>query len=187
MRSILLLLVLGCGGSALAHATLVFGVLSSSPAAPRALEAFTLRLELLDPTQTPVEDAYVIAEFRQSPEDEPISAILEESDTPGRYETVLTLSTAGVYQLLLRDQTFRQEEAQAELQIVLGEEPLFPEGADAILFPPTATRWDLRSILVFVVALPVLAGIVVTVLVLRGTASAASKDEPTDGAAPDEP
>lgn len=156
------------GGAALAHATLVFGTLSSAPPAPRPGEPFTLRLELADPTGTPVEDAYVLAEFRRQEDDEPVSARLEEGEVPGRYQASLALPQPGSYQLLLRDQTFRQEEARAELEVTLGDGPLFPEGKDAIVFPPTATGpANLGTWLIWLIAVPLAAGVVVTVLVLR--------------------
>lgn len=170
MRGLRLLTALAAllTGAALAHATLVFGTLTSTPATPRPGEPFTVRLELADPAGTPVEDAVVLAEFRQQPDDEPVRAPFIESETPGRYETTLTLPEPGGYHLLLRDQTFRQEEARAELEVALGDGPLFPEGKDAVVFPPTATGpADLGTWLIWLIAVPLAAGVVVTVLVLR--------------------
>ena len=177
--ALLLALLLGCG-AALAHATAVFGTLSSTPAAPRPGEAFTLRLELLDPSGAPVEDALVLAEFRAAPEGAApaggegapaaANATFAETATPGVYETRLELPAAGEYVLVLRDQTFRQEEVRAELRVLLSEEPLFPEGANGFLFPPTATTpRSIGTWLLWVVGVPILAGLVVTVLVLRST------------------
>ena len=85
------------------------------------------------------------------------------------YEAAVTLPEAGDYTLLLRDQTFRQEEARVSLAVALGQGPLFVEGENSVIFPPTATA-STRSLsrwLIWVIALPILAGIVVTVLVLR--------------------
>lgn len=155
------------GAAAFAHATLVLGTLTSDPAIPRPGEPFTLTLELLDPTQVPVEDAWVLAEFRQqgAPEDtEPVSGRFEESETPGVYRTQVILPERGRYVLLLRDQTFRQEEAQATLTFPVGRalaEPL------EFVFPPTATGpQSLRVWLLWLIGLPLLATVVVTVLVL---------------------
>lgn len=136
-RLSLMLLCLLLGGLVSAHATLVFGSLSSSPEHPQAGEPFTLRLELSDPAQVPIEDAYVVAEFRRGAESS--SVTLEEGDLLGVYQETVTLEEAGAYTLVLRDQTFRQEEATAELQVTLGEGPLFPDGSDTIALPPTAT------------------------------------------------
>ncbi|HEX7022458.1 MAG TPA: hypothetical protein VF171_06335, partial [Trueperaceae bacterium] len=70
-------------------------------------------------------------------------------------------------QLLLRDQTFRQEEATATLVLNVGA-PTDPESL-SFLFPPTATSpKSLGTWLLWLIGVPVAAGILVTVLVLRG-------------------
>lgn len=161
--------------TALAHATLVLGSLTSEPVAARSGEPLTLSLELRDPTQIPVEDAWVLAEFRQpgAPADaQPVSVRFEESNTPGVYQTQVVLPERGRYALLLRDQTFRQEEAQATLAFPVGRaltEPL------EFVFPPTATGpQSLRVWLLWLIGLPLVAAAVVTVLVLtRGQNSEA--------------
>ena len=77
----------------------------------------------------------------------------------------LTLPDTGDWQLLLRDQTFRQEEAKAELSFPVGT----GDGGAVLdfVFPPTDTGQSVATWLVWVVALPVVAGIIVTVVVLR--------------------
>jgi len=163
-----------CLGIVHAHATLVFGTLTSEPTIPQVDEAFTMMMLMTDPTNIPIEDAIVIAEFRHPDADDPIIVEMTETSNPGVYETDVTLYLPGNYNVLLRDKTFRQEEAKAELEINLtGDAPVFVEGDNTIVFPPTATTDpnSVRTWLIWVIALPVLAGIVVTVLVLRNSAA----------------
>lgn len=173
--------VLLLGAVVFAHANLVLGSLGSDPAAPRPGEPFTLRLELVDPTQVPVEDAWVLAEFRPegAPEGaEPVSARFEESETAGVYQTQVTLPDRGAYTLLLRDQSFRQEEAQAELTFNVGRETK-PENR-SFVFPPTATGPQSLTVwLAWLIGLPLLAAAVVTVLVLtRGRGAETEGGQP---------
>jgi hypothetical protein len=176
----LALLTLLVGGVALAHATIVFGTLSSLPEAPQPGQPFTVRMAMIDPLQLPVEDALVRLEFRLTPDAPPTEAVFAETDDPGVYEATVTLPEAGVYHLLLRDQTFRQEEAQAELEVRLGGGPLFIPGENTVVFPPTATGLaNLGTWLIWIIAIPVVAGIVVTVLVLANT----GKSEEPEGSA----
>ncbi len=163
------MLALLVGGAVLAHATAVIGTLSTTPDIPQAGEPFVLRLELTDQTDLPVEDAYVLAEFRPqdaSEEVEPVSSVeFAETGDAGVYETTLTLPEPGTYSLLLRDQTFRQEEARARTLFNVGSET--PADALTIIFPPTATPASTYTWMYWVVGLPLLAAIVVTVIVLR--------------------
>jgi len=170
-RTLLMLtLLLGAGllgTGALAHATLVIGELSSTPPVPAPGEPFKLQLELQDPTQVPVEDAVVIAEFRPQgqPDVEPIRAEFEETETGGVYEATARLPEAGTWALRLRDQTFRQEEATANLTLNVGRPQ--PEDWGRFVLPPTATAPQNPWVwIAWLVGLPVVAAIVVTVLVL---------------------
>lgn len=160
--------VLLLGATVFAHATLVLGTLTSDPDAPRPSEPFTLSVELVDPTQVPVEDAWVLAEFRQQDApagSEPVTARFEESETPGVYRAQVTLPERGAYTLLLRDQTYRQEEAQAELTFNVGRETS-PENL-SFVFPPTATGPQSLTVwLAWLIGLPLMAAAIVTVLVL---------------------
>ena len=165
------LLLFTLAAAVYAHATLVLGTLSTLPTEPRAGEPFTLQLTMTDPTGFPIEDAYVLAEFDQAADqagEEPLSVTFEEVSA-GTYATDVTLPEAGDYTLLLRDQTFRQEEAQASKEVVLGDGSLFQDGDTSIVFPPTQTTSSLQTWLIWLIALPVLAGVVVTVLVLRSS------------------
>ena len=163
-----------------AHATLVFATLTSEPAIPQAEETFTLIMLMTDPTNVPIEDALVFAEFSHPDAADPIIVEMTETSNPGVYEGEVTLNLNGDYSVLLRDKTFRQEEAQANLEIIMtGDTPLFVEGDNTVVFPPTATTDpnSVRTWLIWVIALPVLAGVVVTVLVLRN--SDAEDEEPS--------
>ena len=164
-RLIPTLILLALAATVYAHATLVLGTLSTLPGEPRANEPFTLQLTMTDPTGFPIEDAYVLAEFSRG--DEEVVNVTFEEVTAGTYATEVTLSEEGTYTLLLRDQTFRQEEAQASKEVVLGGDSLFQDGDTSIVFPPTQTTSSLQTWLIWLIALPVLAGVVVTVLVLR--------------------
>lgn len=149
-----------------AHATLVFGTVTTDPAPPRAAEPVAIVLEMRDPVDAPVEDAVVFVEATAP------SGAVRESDRfaepePGVYRTELTLPESGEWTLLFSDQTFRQEEARATLTLAVGpdglREPL------SFIFPPTATGpTALTTWLAWLIGLPLLAGAVVTVMVLRG-------------------
>ena len=185
LRLVAALSALLLGSGAFAHATLVLGRLTSDPAAPRPGQPFTLRLELVDPTQVPVEDAWVLAEFRPEAAPggtEPVTTRFEETETAGVYRARVSLPERGAYTLLLRDQTYRQEEAQAELALRVGQRTP-PEGL-SFIFPPTATGpQSLRTWLLWLVGLPVLAGLAVTMLVLtREPGDAAKAPPPSPGA-----
>ena len=147
-----------------AHATLVLGTITTRPSPTQPGKPIELTLKLLDLTQIPVEDAFVIAEFRHSALREPVTALFEASGTPGVYTAKLTLPGRGTYQLLLRDQTYRQEEAQAQLDFVVGERT--PQPLEFV-FPPTATGNSVWTWIFFLVGVPVAAGVGVTVVVMR--------------------
>ena len=158
-----------------AHATMVVGTLASEPTNPEPGTPFTLTLEMDDPTGFAVEDAYVLAEFRLEGRGDPFSTEFVEVE-PGSYTADISLPDTGRYEITMRDKTFRQEEATAEFEVVLAQAPLFPEGSTSFIFPPTATgdQNSLRRWLIWVIALPVVVGIVVTVLVLRGSSEEAA-------------
>ncbi len=167
LRAAVAAALVALAGAALAHATLVFGTVSTEPAPPRAAEPFDVVLEMRDPVDAPVEDAVVFVEASA-----PSGVPRVESDrftevAPGLYRSELTLSEPGAWTLLFRDQTFRQEEAQATVTLQVGA-----DGSDerlSFIFPPTATGpTNLATWLVWLIGLPLVAGAVVTVIVLRG-------------------
>lgn len=169
LRSLYLLplLVWGSLSTAAAHATLVLGQLEVIPTQPTASAPFNLQLTLTDPTQVPVQDALVMAELRPEgqPYAAPVRADFAETDTAGVYRAETELPQTGSYGVLLRDQTYRQEEATARL-----ETPLHvgaPNHAQGFILPPTTTGgtgW--RTWLLWLIGLPVVAALLVTVLVL---------------------
>ena len=165
----LALLVGGLISVALAHATLVLGTVSSTPATPQPGEDFTLNLTLEDPIGVATEDAVVYAEFRPPGvplESEPVRDVRLEEISAGTYSATLSLPSAGEWNLFLRDQTFRQEEATASLVFGVG---VSGETSQSFVFPPTATGpANIWTWLGWLIGLPVIAAVVVTVLVLTG-------------------
>lgn len=160
-----------------AHATIVIGTLTVEPNPPPAGSPFAFDLTLDDPTGVPVEDAIVLAELTpigadtvEEPVADPVADPVEVTRfaevAPGRYRADATVPVAGRYRVLLRDQTFREEEATHFVSLPVGTgaqvEPI------DFQFPPTATGSGVVAWLLWLVAIPVVAGIVVTVLVLRG-------------------
>ncbi|NBC96703.1 MAG: hypothetical protein GVY27_10150, partial [Deinococcus-Thermus bacterium] len=161
------LLAILASGAALAHATLVFGTVTTEPSPPPAGEPFTLRLEMRDPVDAPVEDAVVFVEARPEAGGDTVASDRFAEVDSGVYRTELVLSEPGPWTLLFRDQTFRQEEAQATVTLRVGAdvaaEPV------SFIFPPTATGpTSLTTWLAWLIGLPLVAGAVVTVIVLRG-------------------
>ncbi len=156
---------------ALAHATIVFGTVSSEPTPVRAGQPAALLLEMRDPVDAPVEDAIVFVEARPRSGEPVLESDRFAEIRPGVYRTELVLPERGEWTFLFRDQTFRQEEAQATITLNVG-----PDGdteTRSFIFPPTATGpTGLTTWLVWLIGLPLVAGLVVTVMVLRGGPSA---------------
>ncbi len=188
--TLLMLILLGLTGThtAAAHATIVLGHLEVQPARPAAGVPFTLRLKLEDPTQVPIEAAVVFAELQPawSPDAEPVRAEFTETDTAGVYEGAVAPLQPGPYRVLLRDQTYRQEEANAPLSEPLRVGSANP--AQDFNFPPAATGaagW--RTWLLWLIGLPLVAALLVTVLVLtRGNGETPGK-VPANSAKPGKP
>lgn len=180
MRYLLVFSLLLCS-NVLAHATLVLGTLETTPSPAQAGRPLTLTMTLLDLTQVPVEDAWVLAEFRHPSDEAPLSTRFEETQEAGVYEATVQLPQAADYTLLLRDQTFRQEEAQATLTFPVGRVPAEPL---EFVFPPTATGVSAWTWIGFLIGLPVLAGGAVTTLVLlKGKGEAEASQQVLGGAA----
>ncbi|MBX3140778.1 MAG: hypothetical protein KF875_08495 [Trueperaceae bacterium] len=199
LRALRAAFVLALSGGALAHATLVFGTVTTHPTLSRAGERITLNLKMHDPVSTPVEDAIVFLEagphsdLADVPGESAESLIIAEpvvsserfaEVAPGVYQTEFVLPHGGAWRLVFRDQTFRQEEARAGVTLVVGEgataEPLY------FVFPPTATGPEsLATWLVFVVGIPLLAGVGITVAALRKGADEAPTREPASAGGAD--
>ena len=180
--ALIAVLALTLPGTALAHATLVFGTVTTQPSPPPAGEPFTIRLEMSDPAGTPVEDAIVFVEAapqeegvaEPAAEDGPaglsepvVSSDRFEEVEPGLYQMDVVLPEDGAWTLVFRDQSFRQEEARASVTMRVGAGA--EGGPLSFIFPPTATGpQSLTTWLVWLIGLPIVAGAVVTVMVLRG-------------------
>ena len=164
-------------GAALAHATLVFGVVTVAPDPPVPGAPFELTLRLEDPGLTPVEDAVVTVELRAIPAEglpvpstealhlpPPLVSTRLVETGPAVYRASLTLAAPDRYHLLVRDQTYPWEEAHASVVLPLAGETV---GELPFILPPTqvAPR-SLWTWLLWLIGLPLVAGAVVTVLVL---------------------
>jgi len=172
--------LLAVASAAAAHATLVLGSLEFAPDPPVPGAPLEVRLRLEDPGLVGVEDAHVRIEFRPSGAAVPTSGAdtaagdvapaLVASDpfdetTPGGYVGSVTAPGAGTYTITVRDTTFRQEEAIANVQIEVGASVV---GSVPFVLPPTATGpSSALTWVLWLVGVPVAAGILVTVLVLR--------------------
>jgi hypothetical protein len=176
-------------GTVHAHATLVFGTVSIDPDPPPPGASFALTLTLEDPALAPVEDAVVFVEVRPMPSGDaalpspsteapalppPLRAERLVEVAPAMYRAEFTLPDGDSYHLLVRDQTFQWEEANASVVLPLLGRPV---GELPFILPPTqvAPR-SLWTWIVWLVGLPLLAGVVVTLLVLRSRPAAAKPE-----------
>jgi len=190
-RTMLTLLVALAFGVGHAHAFLVLGELRLEPDPPRPGEALSVTVTMADPSLAPVEDAVVFLELRrqrlvgddvavsatETPDLPPPDSRVDLTETePGVYRGQLTAPAAGVHHVLVRDQTFQWEEANASVMIELDGRAL---GTLPFILPPTAI--GPRSLwvwLLWLIGVPLLAGLVVTALVL-GSRSPANESEAT--------
>jgi hypothetical protein len=176
-RALLALCAATLVGTAAAHATLVLGELTVTPDPPRPGEPFELAITLVDPSLAPVEAAVLAVELRRhdvtteglpsatsAPDLAPEVALALREGEPARYVGTLTLPSAGVFHVLVRDTTFQWEEANASMLLEIGAAPV---GTLPFILPPTAIGpRSLWTWLLWLVGLPVVAGLVVTILVL---------------------
>lgn len=160
-------------GSAAAHSFLVLGELRSSPNPPRPGEPATLTVELEDQRGAPVEDAVLRAEITPPGGGEAAALRFEEAGT-GLYEASFAPSGAGTHLVLLRDLTFRDEVVEQTVELPVGGEPFEPI---PFLFPPSGADPGPRAWLLWLVGVPLLAGAVVTLLVLRSGGDAEAGEE----------
>lgn len=163
-----------------AHSTLVIGTLSFTPDPVGGAPELVARLVLEDPGLVEVEDAVLFLEFRRldgaaaapaanaQPETEPsfVSDQLPEVE-PGTYEIRVPTPEPGTYVLSIRDKTYRQEEAVTNLVVPFAANSAV--GEHPFVLPPTATGpTSLGTWLVWLIGVPIVAGAIVTFLVLRG-------------------
>ena len=196
LRAALVLLVPLVLGVATAHAFLVLGEFMVEPDPPTPDAPLTVAITMADPSLAPVEDAVVFLEVRRSGvvgEDIPASST-EEPDlpppdarvdlierAPGRYEGELLAPSAGSYHVLIRDQTFQWEEANASVMVDVGGQAV---GIVPFILPPTAV--GPRSLwiwLLWLVGVPLVVGVVVTALVLGNRSTTASTNGGTEASA----
>jgi hypothetical protein len=186
-RAALLVAAAAWLGTAAAHATLVFGELTLTPDPAAAGAPLSVTVTLEDPSLTPVEDAIVTLEFRPLeagaaplPTDGTYPPALRTvrlvEEEPAVYTAELDLPDAGTYQVRVRDTTYQYEEANASVVLALDGRPL---GVLPFVLPPTQVGpRSLTTWLVWLIGLPLVAGAVVTVLVL-------TSNRPKDGAGTD--
>ncbi len=179
-------------GWSAAHATLVFGELTVSPDPPAAGAPLQLTVTLEDPSVTPIEDAVVALEFRpladvaaEAPAGSDASPPLRTVDlvetSPAVYTADVALPEPGSYQVRVRDRTFAAEEATAAFVLELDGRPV---GDLPFILPPTQVGpQGLATWLLWLIGVPVVAGVVVTVLVLSSPKPARDDDARTDEAA----
>lgn len=209
---ILALLAVSSAGTVLAHATLVFGELATDVPQPDAAAGFTLHLHMMDPVRTPIEDATVAAEFRlldeaelqrrladapsapptpQEVEDGQVEVDIPEGEWQvfampetgpgGNYAADIMLPEPGTYQVIMRDTTYPQEDAVAELLLTFDGQSVFEPSL--FIFPPTDIGGaSLGTWLVWLIAVPLVAGVIVTILVLGS--KPADKGEGSSGEQP---
>jgi YtkA-like len=159
-----------------AHAFFVTGVITTTPTPAEAGKEFILQIEMTDPNQAPVEDAIIAAEFAKDGQTSRFEFF--PSGVAGLYSAKVTLPEEGLYSLRLLDTTFGKEAGnatEAKVEFTLGPTQT---SQIAFIFPPTRTGTNnLSTWLIWVIGIPVLAGIVVTVLVLLNTKDKDAKTE----------
>jgi hypothetical protein len=175
LRTALATLIVAWLGVATAHATLVFGELTVIPDPPEPGSPVELVVTLEDPSVTPIEDAVVALEFRRlaevaaetsvgATETAPLRSVNLVETSPAVYTGDVTLPDTGAYQVRVRDNTFAAEEATAAFVLELDDRPV---GALPFILPPTQVGpQGLATWLLWLIGVPVVAGVVVTVLVL---------------------
>lgn len=188
-RSLCALAVAVLLGHATAHATLVFGELVFAPDPIVPGTAFVVSMALEDPTLTPVEDAIVSLEFRPLTGSDaslpdgaelppPLRDVRLIETAPAVYTAEIDLPSPGSYQVRVRDQTFQWEEATASVVVVVDDRTL---GVLPFVLPPTQVGpRGLTTWLLWLIGVPLVAGAVVTVLVLtsnRGDGSATARED----------
>ena len=90
-----------------------------------------------------------------------------ETGPGGHYESQVQLPDVGRYELIMRDTTYPQEDAIAELEVIL--DGIEPHDELLFVFPPTDIgAASLGTWLIWLIGIPVVGGIIVTVIVLRG-------------------
>lgn len=208
-------------GAALAHATLVIGNLSVQPDPPVPGQSTGVTISLVDPLLVAVEDALVRIEFRQVPPEDPqvpasitgteateflslpvlfSTGYLSETE-PGIYTGTFISPADGRYTVSVRDTTFRNEEAIANIGLNVGQNSGIDSGAAngssrslnvgsgagsgvngdvAFVLPPTPMApASIGQWLLWIIGIPLAIGIIVTFLALRSKPEATEEAQET--------
>jgi len=169
-----------------AHGSLVLGAVSLSPDPPVPGEALTISVVLATSGNAPVEGAKLAGELTATAAAEADAASTGTSTTTGTpttmvpaipvplrefpepygtYRARITAPAAGRYTLKVVDHTYPKESTSASVVLQVGGPAA--NGALDFTFPPTNVPRSLVSWLLWLVGLPLAAGIVVTVLMMR--------------------
>jgi len=154
---------------ALAHGTVVLGAVTANPDPPRPGAALILTVDLARRSKAPVEGAKLEGSLRPAGNPDAAATPLAFREYPepyGTYRARLQAPPAGRYTLTVRDRTYPKEDIRASVMLQVGGSQ--PNGSLDFSFPPatggprSVVRW-----LLWLVGVPLLAGVVVTVLMLR--------------------
>ena len=191
--------LLGAPQLAHAHATLVIGDLQLTPDPPVPGEAVSVRISLVDPLLVAVEKALVRVEFREiDPEDPFVPASITGTEAreflelpsvlgtdylpeveDGVYVGTFVAPEEGRYTVSVRDTTFRNEEAIANIGVNVGRGV---NGDVAFVLPPTPIApSSLGTWLLWIIGIPLVAGLLVTFLALRKPTAAVAADNASGG------
>ena len=170
-------------GTAAAHGTLIRGSLTLAPDPPRPGQPMVLTIELANTRDNPVEGAKLAAVLTaEAPAGsgatvKPLTIPLQEYQEPyGTYRAELAAPTAGSYTLTVHDRTNPGEDTTASVPLRIGGN--VANGTRGFTFPGSAqgsssvTTW-----LAWLIGVPLVVGIVVTILVRRSSQGPAEPDQ----------
>ncbi len=167
--ALLAMLALLLAPTAVAHGTLVLGSVTLTPDPPRPGASLVITVDLATTARSPVEGAKLSGTLvpANRPGATPVALTFQEYKEPyGTYRASFDAPAAGTYTLTVRDSTYKNEDTTAKVALQIGGTA--PNGSLDFTFPPvnTGSRSVVRWLL-WLVGLPLLAGVVVTILVLR--------------------
>ena len=154
---------------ALAHGTVVLGAVTADPDPPQPGAPLIVTVDLAKRSKAPVEGAKLEGGLRPAGNPDAAAtplAFREYAEPYGTYRARLQAPPAGRYTLTVRDRTYPNEDIRASVTLQVGGTQ--PNGSLDFTFPPatggprSVVRW-----LLWLVGLPLLAGVVVSVLVWR--------------------
>lgn len=183
-RALVALLALLGVAVSFAHPFVVIGHLEISPNPPVPGEELHVDIRLEEQNQKPVPDAVMFIEFRIHPpdydsNDPDRTPILElpifyktelplEEYAEAQYRITFPSPPSGDYYLTIRDRTYPVEDALATIEFSSGRERPYKPADLLFILPPTdITPAKLSTWIAWLIAIPLVSGIVVTVLVLR--------------------